>query len=132
MNEPNMKFLDFSGNQSYALPDNKISIISNGKGDNRITLNNSMTKLIRDDGYQYLRVGFNDFSSDMYFILCKNQTPDALFLATATKKRTVINSKYLATKMVERMGLKQDSLQHLNVSENLSNSPDYMTFRITK
>lgn len=131
MNKPNMKFLDFSANQSYAIPDNKISIVYDGKTNNRITLNSKMTKLIKDDGYCYFRVGFNDFSTDMYFIFCKDMTPDALHLSTTSKKRTVINSKYLAEKMVKQMKL-SSKVSHLTVSENLANSTDYITFRITK
>ena len=126
-----MKFLDFSENQSYAIPDNKISIVYDSKTNNRITLNNKMTKLIKDGGYCYLRVGFNDFSTDMYFIFCKEMTPDALHLPTTSRKRTVINSKYLAEKMFNQMKL-SNKVSHLSVSENLANSTDYITFRITK
>lgn len=130
MNEPDLKFLDFSKNQSYAIPDGKIALYMDDKNVRRITLNDSITELVRD-GYCYLRVGYNEFASDMYFIFCKSLTPDALVITSGKKNRTVINSKFLVEQIIERMGLPRKT-QHLNVSENLSKSPDYITFRITK
>lgn len=131
MNEPDLKFLDFSKNQSYAIPDGKIALYMDDKNVRRITLDNSITELVRDGYYSYLRVGYNEFASDMYFIFCKNPTPDALVITSGKKNRIVINSKFLVEQIIERMGLPRKS-QHLNVSENLSKSPDYITFRITK
>lgn len=132
MNEPNMKFLDFRNNQSYSIPNNKISLSIDDKSTRRITLNEQLTKLVRDDEYCYLRVGFNEFSSDMYFIFCKESTPDALILgATKGKARVIINSKYLVEQMIDRMGLNRSN-QLLSVSENLAKSSDYYTFRISK
>lgn len=130
MTEPKMKFLDFSNNQSYGLPETKISLATDGKALNRITLNAKMTEIVRN-GFLYLRVGYSDFSQEINFIFCKKSTPDALVITPGKKSKTTINSKFLVEQMVEKMGLTVRN-QHLNVSENLANSDEFYNFRITK
>ena len=122
MSEPNLTFLDFSKNQSYAVPENKITLHIDDKTTRRLTLNEAMTKIIREDGYCYLRVGYNEFASDMYFIFCKKLAPDALVITAGKKSRTTINSKFLVEQIIEKMGLNRRT-QHLSVSENLAKSP---------
>lgn len=130
MTEPKMKFLDFSNNQSYGLPESKISLTTDGKAMNRITLNAKMTEIVRN-GFMYLRVGYSDFSQEMNFIFCKKSSPDALVVTPGKKAKTVINSKFLVEQMIAKMGLAVRN-QHLNVSENIANSEEFYNFRITK
>lgn len=129
MNEPKLTFLNFSNNQSNTVPSNKVKLNIDGKNLNRITLGPDQTEQIKN-GYVHLRVGFNEFATECYFILCKKQSSDSLVL-NAGKKHTYINSKYLVEQLILRMDLPAKN-QLLNISENVSNSPDYITYRITK
>ena len=42
-----------------------------------ITLNNEISEEIRDKGVQYLRLGNNTLTGEIYLVFCKEETPDA-------------------------------------------------------
>lgn len=129
--DENWTLLDFNGNQSHAIPDNKITLSIDERNTRRITLNAEMTAKIREEGFCYLEVYLNNFSPEAQFVFRKKQTPKSLTIQPGKKSRTTINSKFLVGKLVEKMGLELKT-QHLTVSENVSNSPEYATYRITK
>lgn len=129
MNEPKLTFLDFSNNQSKSVPDNKIKLIIDGKAVNRIVLNGTITENIKN-GFVHLRVGFAEYSNDCYFIFCKKQSPDSLILKPGSRL-TSINSKYLVDELINKLNLSSRS-QVLNLSDSVSNSPEYVTYRVSK
>ena len=133
-NNSNLQFIPLgSTKHSTALNSNRfrISISKGGKQNNRFYLNKEVSDKIREGEYHYMRVGFNDYSSELYFIFCKKQTPDSLTLCVDRGKKIDIASTYLIEQVVERLGLEVRT-QELAISDNISNSQDYLTYRVTK
>lgn len=131
MNEEEWTLLDFNGNQSHAIPNNKITVSIDDKNTRRITLNKAITKKIREEGFCYLSVFLSNVCAEAKFVFRKKQSPDSLTITPGKNSRTIINSKFLVEKMMEKMALPKRT-QRLTVSDNISNSPEYATYRITK
>ena len=131
MNEEEWTLLDFSENQSHAIPNNKITLNVSGNNTRRITLNEAITDKIRTEGFCYLSVYLSNVCAEAKFVFRKKQSPDSLCITPGKKSRTTINSKFLVEKMIEKMNLSEKT-QQLAVSDNISNSPEYATYRITK
>jgi len=127
---PNIKFINLGRTSANALPEDIISLYIDDKNSRRITLNKTLTKRLKDEGFRFLRVGFSDVSTDAYFVFCKEQTSDALMI-NPDGKNLVINSKFLVDTMVEKMGLSAKS-QLLKITDNIANKPEYLTFRVNK
>lgn len=126
-----IKFINLNKTRSNTLPADIVSIYIDDKNTRRIAFNKTLTTMIREGGYRFLRVGFNDVCSDAYFVFCREQTPDALLVHLEDEKPLIINSKFLVETLIEKMGLPRRQ-QLLNVSKNLSNTSEYLTYRLSK
>ena len=129
--EPNIVFLNLGQKNSKAIPSGKV-LINFTNGGKYIRLNREITDIIKEGKYIYLRVGFSPVSTDAYFVFGKKQEPDSMAL-DIEGKTIYIRSKYIMDKLVEKLSLKTEPRnQHLNISRNLSNSSEYLTYRISK
>lgn len=128
MDTNKLTFFDL-GNGSYVIPEDKISFTYTAT-QKKLTFNVTTSERIREGGYQYLRVGTTGFSNEIYFVFCKKQTPDSLAV-NINDKRISINTKFVVNKLNDILDLGSRS-QHLKISDNVSNSEEYLTFKVTK
>lgn len=129
MDNNKLIFFDLSQSQSYTVPANSISFTYTNT-QKKLMLNRSVSEVLREGNYPYLRVGTTGFSNEVYFVFCKKQTPDSVAV-NLDDKRICINVRFIVNKLNEILGLNSRS-QHLHISENVSNSPEYVTYKITK
>lgn len=128
-NNFNITFWDLGVKGTRTVPENMISLAWSST-QKRIVLNKGLSERLRDGNYAYLRVGSTGISNEVYFVFCKKQTPDSLVLEL-DHRRVFINSKYICEQLIDTLGLTKKS-QHLRLSGNLSNSPEYLTFKVSK
>ena len=130
MNEPKLTFWPIGNKAPRVVPEDRINLIIDKGNTRRIVFNMAITEKLKEGGYNYLKVGSPDFAPEVWFIFCKEPAQDTM-VADFNGKKLEINSKYIVEKMVSELDLKMEP-QLLKVSENLSNKPDYMTFRVTR
>lgn len=128
--EPKLTFINLGNRGAYTLPANRISL-NITKTQKSITFNQELSEKIREGEYNYLRVGTTGFSSEVYFVFCKKQTPDSMLVNTSGSKRLIVSSSYITDTLLDTLGVKPES-QHLCISGNVSNSSDFLTFKVTK
>lgn len=129
--EPKLTFINLGNRGAYTLPANRISV-NITKTQKSVSFNQELSEKIREGEYNYLRVGTTGFSSEVYFVFCKKQTPDSMLINTnGTGKRIIIASSYITDTLCSTLGIKPES-QHLCISGNVSNSSDFLTFKVTK
>ena len=101
-----------------------------------ITLNNEISEEIRDKGVQYLRLGNNPFTGEIYLVFCKEETPDAakISFGRGHSKCISIYSKGLVEKVMEFLEIpKENDVEYLlNIGENKSRIADAVCLQINK
>ena len=128
--EPKLTFINLGNRGAYTLPANRISL-NITKTQKSITFNQELSEKIREGEYNYLRVGTTGFSSEVYFVFCKKQTPDSMLINTSGSKRLIVSSSYITDTLCSTLDVKPE-IQHLCISGNVSNSSDFLTFKVTK
>ena len=101
-----------------------------------ITLNNEISKEIRDKGVPYLRLGNNPFTGEIYLVFCKEETSDAVKISFGRGHSNCISiySKGLVERVMDFLKTPKENAEDylLNIGENKSRIADVVCLQINK
>ena len=130
MDNSNLEFLPLGNTKTRALPANCVALNISATN-KQLSFSKETSDLLKGGEYNFLKVGINKYSSEVYLIFCKRSEPQTMALGFGSKGRLAISVGFLVDAIMEKLNLKNES-QRLKLSENLSNSPDYVTYKINK
>ncbi|MBQ9532655.1 MAG: hypothetical protein IJR71_01645 [Prevotella sp.] len=121
------KFLEFEKNPNRRLVAGKISLNTNSGGF-RVTFNNEVSEEIKKSKHRFFRIAQRDGDSKLYFIF----SDDSQGLEWRESGGNVtFSNKQLVVAMKDFFGIK-GVYEQLNISKNMANSKDYLTYSISK
>lgn len=101
-----------------------------------ITLNNEISKEIREKDVPYLRLRKNTITGEIYLIFCKEETSDAAKISFGRGRSNCISiySKGLVERVIDFLEISKENAEDylLNIGENKSRIADVVCLQINK
>ena len=130
MDNSNLTFLPLGEIKTKALPANCVTL-NIAPTTKNLSFSKETSELLRKGEYNFLKVGINKYSSEVYFIFCKNSEMETMVIGLGKKGRLTIAVPTIIEALVANLGIELVS-QRLKLSSNLSKTSNYVTYKVSK
>lgn len=128
--ESSFKFFDLGRTQttSASIDDNEI-VVNSRPGSNRVSFSKVRSKEIIESGLQYIAIGRDEYTG-IIRIVFNNEHGIPYPKSCAKAGHVVVNSKQLVDLLKKIFG-RDENYFSLHISDNIANSPKYLTYNVT-
>lgn len=130
MDNSNLTFLPLGETKTKALPANCVAL-NIAPTTKNLSFSKETSELLKEGEYNFLKVGINKYSSEVYFIFCKKSEMETMVLGFGKKGRLTIAVPTIIEALVANLGIEPVS-QRLKLSSDLSKTSDYVTYKVSK